>query len=225
MKNPIHYIYATNITIFDYFAAGLFTLLAQIITAWIKPALLKISFQPIWLNQIVWYVLLFVLPILLFSPCIKRAAHNHFVSSDDRFCCIKHYLIFVTPGEIVRFILCIMPMQYVFTKSQWYISLIPTNFGMAYAPFVNTLFANTYGIITNRQYEVSNYYPFEVELIAEDFIFYMMFHAVYIIAYLFIQYQYYWYEWKKESVVYHKWHDEMLNIKQEWCDNEQEVTK
>ena len=179
-----------NISIFDYFIIGVVTLLAQNITTTIKQVMMKIEFSNLWFNKICVYLAVFFLPLVLVSALIKRAAHNHYVSSNDPFCCLKCYLRYVLPSEAVRFILCILPMQYVFTKSQWYISLIPTNFGMAFAPFVNTILTDIYGKITNREYEISNYYPFKVELIGEDFLFYTIAHIVYLVFYLLVQYSY-----------------------------------
>lgn len=215
MKNKNHDIF-TNISIFDYFLIGLVTLIAQYITTILRSAFAKIIVSPLWLNKLCLYTALFLLPLILTAPFIRRAAHNHYVSSDDRWCSLKCYLRYVLPSEAVRFVLCILPLQYVFTKTQWYISLIPTNFGMAFAPFVNAVLTDTYGAITNRQYEVSNYFPYEVVLIGEDFLFYSIIHVVYLGLYLLVQYLYYRHEWNREAKTYRVWHDEMMKTKQEW---------
>ena len=206
----------SNVTIFDYFLIGLVTLIAQHLTTILRSAFAKIVISPLWLNKLCLYTALFLLPLILTAPFIRRAARNHYVLSDDPRCSLKCYLRYVLPAEIVRFVLCILPMQYVFTKSQWYISLIPTNFGMAFAPFVNTILKDTYGAITNRQYEISNYYPYEVVLIGEDFLYYSLIHVIYLVFYLLVQYIYYRYEWNKEAKLYGIWHDEMMKTKQEW---------
>ena len=87
---------------------------------------------------------------------------------------------------------------------------------MAFAPFVNAVLTDTYGAITNRQYEVSNYFPYEVVLIGEDFLFYSIIHVVYLGLYLLVQYLYYRHEWNREAKTYRVWHDEMMKTKQEW---------
>lgn len=123
-----------------------------------------------------------VAPIIVLAFLFHRRVSYHYIKESTPRTVLKSYLLYVIPGEIVRLIICIVP---IFSK------ILPfSTFGVLTAGGANMLYSFYVGI-SGRTLAIGSYKQY----IAMDFIVYFFVHIVYLALYMlasFFVYRYFW---------------------------------
>lgn len=121
-------------------------------------------------------------PVAVLAFLFHRRVPYHYIKESTPRTVLKSYLLYVIPGEIVRFIICIVP---VFGK------ILPfSTFGVLTAGGANMLYSFYTGL-SGRNLAIGSYKQY----IAMDFIVYFFVHIVYLAVYMlasFFVYRYFW---------------------------------
>lgn len=130
-----------------------------------------------------------VAPIVVLAFLFHRKAPTHYIKESNTQTVLKSYLRFVIPGEIVRLIICMVP---VFSK------ILPfSTFGVLTASGANMLYS-FYESLSGRSLAIGSYKQY----IAMDFIVYFFVHIVYLAVYMLASFFVYRYFWNKAEEAY-----------------------
>lgn len=123
--------------------------------------------------QVPAYLFLFTVVVhLLVTLMFHKMPAAHYRKTDDRSLWWKSGLLLMIPGEIVRFLLSVLPnIRIPFVSAE----------------FMNTAFGNTFANAANLLYQIVYVMPFGVQNRAVDYAVYTLCHLVYLAGYLAVQ--------------------------------------
>jgi len=153
------------------------------------PAPLVLLTQHLWFQFLVLQFPIFLLiPQLIVSIFTKNAGYHHYKKTNDPYFWLKSGLLYMMPGEVIRFLLCLLPLRIGLLTS------LP--FGAAFSGFSLLLFEYTYvkwagraSAIQLQQYHLC------------DFLVYIPIHLLVLAGYLTVSvllYRRSWLRWESE---------------------------
>jgi len=145
--------------------------------------------QHLWFQFLILQFPVFLLiPRLIVSIFTKNAGYHHYKKTNDSYFWLKSGLLYMMPGEIIRFLLCLLPIRIGLLTS------LP--FGAAFSGFSLLLFEYTYLNWTGRSaaIQLQQYCP-------ADFLVYIPIHLIVLTVFLTVSLLWYrrsWLRWETE---------------------------